>query len=666
MYLCIAAILFATYSLNERVGINDWQKEIAYFQYIHKSLLSFHTIPYIWWNKLDNVAGYPSVSHTSNFISNPETLLFSPFTPMLLLLNEIHYIKFLAVVHFLIGVIGLLVVRKQLQWSDLQFRTYAILFLFSPVIIQHLADGYTPWLNLFFFPWLIYFVAHKDKLLGTLGMSLILSWVLLQGGAHPFVWFASFVFFYFVSSAYLQRNWSCLVQLPFIFGIVFCLSLIRLYATAQAYSDFHQSFQIGYNPLNFLLYAVIPPLLVPPFHIFFTRIIWLGVPSWDGGIFWGASLPMLATLLIKYRNYRKQEDIGHCEKPNTLDFDSILLSSSILFIAAFFSSFELLVKGINSIVYIPFSEGVEKYPFRLAIPAFLGYSVVIANFSQNIWQDMHAWIIERRPLVYFKAKVGRVLSYSCLVIVLVCFLTLAVSFSFSHTILKFFDGIVTEAYHGTGSQWLSRFMGGIDKNPPEYYLNVVHSQYQQTQRGLVVVGVFSVLIYLMMRERARLWKFFEGFSYIKYEGALAIPLLFSNVMWLLLATSTPYRDFLTQDVVPPKIVTQSGFSQPNVLVTPKTLTIFPRNPVPKEYILPNILFSDAKSFDVVSGNATLSPSAIGRLSIISESANGSVVQLEFNSKNYDSALIFTIISWTVVVVCFMLRRRLTRAVKQRG
>ena len=655
LYLCIAAVLYLAYGLSESVGIYDWQKEIAYFQYIHKSLLSFHTIPYFWWNKLDNIAWYPAVSHTSNFISNPETLLFSPFTPMLLLLNEIGYIKFIVVVHFMVGVIGLLVLRKQLQWNDLQFRTYAILFLFSPVIIQHLAIGYTPWLNLFFFPWIIYFVAHKDKFLGTLGLSLILAWVLLQGGTHPFVWFASFILLYFISCAFLRHRWSYLFRLPFIFGLVIPLSLIRLYATVQTYGDFHQAFQAGYNPLNFLLWSIIPPLLIPKFDTFFVETVWSGVPSWDGGIFWGASLPMLSILLIKYKRYRKRTDMGDCDKPITVDFDALLITSSILLFFSFFSSLQTLVKGINDIVYIPFSEGVEKYPFRLAIPALLGYSIVISNYSQNIWQDMHAWIIKKRTLLHIMPKCITVLKYAAVAFSMVCLLTFAASPSLSHMISKFLDAIITEAYHATGSQRLSQFMAEKSLVPLGHYLNLARSNYLQMQSALIMAGVLLALTWLVIRNRAKFLSLREGFPYAEYELLLAVPLLFSSAMWLSLAMSVPYKDYSLQDIAPPHIVTQSGFSQPNTIVTPQTLFLYPRNPMPVRYLLPNVLFSDSRFLTVTSNNAILSDSD-GNLSILPQSED--VIVLDFKSSGYVNALIFTTFSWIVVICIFILKRRL--------
>ena len=658
LYLCIAAIVYLAYTLSEGFGIYDWQKEIAYFQYIRESLLSFHTIPYFWWNTLDAIASYPAIAHTSNFIGNAETWLFSPFTPVLMLLHEIAFIKFLIFIHFLIGMAGVLVLRQQLRWNDLQFRIYSILFFFSPLIIQRLSVGYTPWLNLFFFPWIIYFIAHRDAILRVLGTSIVLALVLLQGGTHPFVWFASFVLLYFVLNAFLQRDWRCLFQLFCILGVAFFLSLIRIYSTAQAYGDFHQHFQAGYNPLNFLFWALIPPVLIPPFDAFFMKMVWLGAPSWDAGLFWGAALPMLVILLMRYRKYKDKG--SRRDTAVALNFTSLLITSSVLFFFSFFSSLESIVKGINGIYYIPFLEGVEKYPFHFAIPAFLGYSVAMAHFSRDIFQDAQEWMV-RKVSIHSMEKLINAVRYGALIFFAAGSLFLAGSILFSKTILGFFSEIIRQAYHGTGNQWLARFMEGKSQNPLEHYLYMAHDKYEHIQIGLAVIVFFLLLAYLLIQNRAKLSVFFKGSPYVKYECVLAVPLLFSVVMWLLLATSTPFGSYQTQDIVPPQVITQAGFPEPGMAVTPKTLTICPGIPPSPEYTLPGILFSDAKFLAVTSGNAVLSASADGSLTIIPQSEN--IIVLDFCSNRYDIVLIFTIIFWAAVMVFVALKRFPPRGLK---
>lgn len=81
LYLALSMLFFLLNQLSGRVGVFDWRKEIAYFQFIKESFTTFHSLPWFWWNKPQNLASYPGVSYTSNFVGNPETMLFLPLLP---------------------------------------------------------------------------------------------------------------------------------------------------------------------------------------------------------------------------------------------------------------------------------------------------------------------------------------------------------------------------------------------------------------------------------------------------------------------------------------------------------------------------------------------------------------------------------------------------------
>lgn len=89
LYLALSFILFLLFALNPNVGIYDWRKEVAYFQYMKASFCEFHTFPWFWWSRPAESSWYPALAHTSSFVGNPETMLFSPFTPLLLWLADI-------------------------------------------------------------------------------------------------------------------------------------------------------------------------------------------------------------------------------------------------------------------------------------------------------------------------------------------------------------------------------------------------------------------------------------------------------------------------------------------------------------------------------------------------------------------------------------------------
>lgn len=642
LYIVVACFLYALYGSNERIGIYDWQKEVAYFAYIKTSLRSFRCLPLFWWSIPDNVSWYPSVAHTSNFIGNPETMLFSPLLPLILLMDVTHYVKILSVIHFVVGVIGLLMLRRQLRWDDLQFRTYSSLFLFSPIVIQHLAIGYTPWLNLFLFPWLVYFIAHRRLLSSCLGVSAVLSLTLLQGGIHVFIWFAIFFVLYGFFCAFIEREWFHLLRILIVTSVVPLLSFVRIYTTAQAYGDFHQAFQTGYNPLNFLAWALIPPILTSPFDSFFVRKVWLGVPSWDGGIFWGLSVLMFAVVVIKYKSYRRNTEATNAGM--ALNYDSVLASASILLFLSFGSVFQLLVRGINLVVHIPFSEGAEKYPFRLAIPSFLGYSLLAAHFSANIWETVNSWICRDR-LRGMLSPLTNVVTYLSLALGVGISLALIASVIFPSFILSAPMNMIEDAYYGEAHQWLSQMMEGKKTLPLQHYRAKLEAVYVSVKNGLLIALLSSLLTFLGLRNRARIQSFLEGSPYAMYEFALAIPLLFASAVWLSLAISVPFRNYPIQNMLPPKILTHPSLAnfEPTTIVTPEKLVIYPREGSRvAEYTIPNISPADAKFLTVASENALLSESH-GALAVVLQ-GTGPVV-LEFKTTDYKRALRLTVMAW---------------------
>lgn len=407
LYILIAALVWAAYALSRNVGIYDWHKELAYFEYIKSSLFDFQVWPFFWWQKLPELWRYPAVTYTSNFMSNPETMLFSPLIVFLKFMEVITYIKFVAFVHYLIGLGGVLALRRRLQWNNTQFRVYLALFFFSPIIIQHLAVGYTPWLNLFFFPWVIYFLIEQRALLGALCLAAILAVILLQGGTHVFWWFVLLAALFSFSLAAMRREWAPFIRLGLTLISILFLAFVRIYASTQSFAGFQQDFVNGYHFANFSAWALVPTLLLPPVHTFFIRYEWDGVPAWDGGVFWGLALVMTLILLFKYRDFRKYKPADETTVQNQPIYDALLVSSIFLLALSFFSVYEHLVQSIIAVMPVPFLAGIEKYPFRFAIPAFLGLSILLANYSNEIWRVFDHLIISAQRLPILQISLSR-------------------------------------------------------------------------------------------------------------------------------------------------------------------------------------------------------------------------------------------------------------------
>jgi hypothetical protein len=476
---------------------------------------------------------------------------------------------------------------------------------------------------------------------------------LLQGGSHVFIWFAIFVILYDISNVFLERNWRYLFHILIIITLTPLLSFARIYTTAQAYTDFHQPFQPGYNPVNFLTWTIIPPLWIVPLNIFFIKKVWFDVPAWDGAIFWGLLIILIPLMIIKYKNYRNTAPAVKSNQKSGLNYDSVLVSSSILFLLSFFTIFEFIIKTVNTVLNAPFIESAEKYPFRLAIPAFLGFSILIAHFSNNIWQTIDGWLKNKwggRLISHYIATTSfaKIMMYFFVIFFIVTFFASAFGFIFAQSILSWLMNTIQNAHAGAGSQWLIKKIEQMQLSQ-----NAVLTGYFQSLLALLVICIFSFIIFLILKAYLKYIFLFKKTPYILFEMILVLPLLFSSLMWLALALSNPHYIYQTQRVLPPRIKITPDL--PNVETkadaTPQKLTIYPvKNPAIREYILAGVPAADGKFLDVASKNASLSESD-GSLSILP--LDSSPIILEVKSANYMNALYLTLAAWLALICAFI-------------
>ena len=605
LYISLSALVYLIYLTIGKFGLYDWQKEIAYFQYTKTSLCDFHTLPWIWWKRPETLLMYPAIAHSASFISNPETMLLSPLTPALFILDVATFVKFLIVAHFLIGVTGAVALRRRLEWGDAQFRVFAGLFLLSPIIIQHLTVGYTTYINLFFFPWLIYFVCSDRFFPAVAGTAAVLALVLLQGSVHVFIWFALLVAFFLCARLVRELRLRFLIQLATTFALAFLLGYVRIDAAARAYADFQQPFLAGYNPINFLAWALVPPVFVPPLDAFFFRKQWMGLPSWDAGVFWGPSLLFMLVLLVKFKNFRAVE--GASRKFLRI-YDALLGASLLLFILAFFSTFEYLVR-LAALFHMPFAQGAEKYPFRLAIPAYLGFSVVIAAYyreiSRSFTKSINRFLGLARLDVFYVA-----LRKTALLLTIGAATFLIASFVFSRPITSKLHALAGEVYHGQGSGWVSRLFGKMNEGSLEHYYQRLDVLYSESQWSAGVVMFFSYAAFLFFQRNERKWRFSAT------EFALVFPLLFASAMWCALSVAVPKIDPPIMTVESPAVLLSPPEGKVAVQVSPLQLVLSTeKDSPPLAYELPQISISDSKILFAPLENARSSDSS-GNLALI--------------------------------------------------
>ena len=653
LYAFFAIILFLFYVLNGNVGVMDWYKDSAYLHYIKTALTEFDTLPYFWWSKIDQISWIPPVKATSAFISIPETTLFSPLTPLLYILSEIVYLKFYVLVQCLVGLSGVIALRRRLQWNDIQFRTYLVVFLFSPIVFQHIAVGYFPWYNIFFFPWLIFFLAEKKVFTKIVGMSAVLALVLLQGGVYVFVWFVMLLFFYGIYKLIIERNYMTILQIIGAIVFVFLLAHVRIYAASLSFTDFSREWfeTNGYNPFNFLFYALIPTVTIQPLDLlFWTNMFRLGIPQHDAGIFWGLVVIMVLVMVVQFKKVFKKDT----ESQDIINYKAIFFAAATIFIFSFFSVWVTITRTIQLMVDLPFFESIKNYGYRLGIPAYLGFSLVAANHVERIWIVLLR-VTRRKPWLIFKRLV-KILFNIFLIGLGSTYFSLMI---FKKPILSQLYGVISKAYGNTGHFWLRNRMEGILENNLTFYFSRLDRLYTTLQNVILIIFVvfFVVFIITLIIEinKNSINKINERFPFAKLELALVLPLIFSTSMWVHLATRTPYNSRPKQNVTPPELVVISEQSNvsPAMEVTPQKLIITQIDNANVEgYLFPNIKAIEYKNLKITSRNGILLNS---QNHLMVKPLDNKTIIIEFTTEKIKRAIWITILSWTGVIVFFLVR-----------
>ncbi len=662
LYIILASIVYAVYSLSTNVGVMDWRKEVTYFNYIKTSLVDYNMFPYFWWEKLTNIDWYPPISATAVFIAIPETPVFSPIIPLIMIMSVVGFIKLYMFLIFIIGVVGVVKLKKRLNWNDIQFRTYCAMYLFSPIIMQHLAIGFSPWINLFLFPWFIYFLAEKKVMKSAIGIAGTLALALLQGGIYIFIWFMMIFLLYSLISLITERNWDIALRIILVPLFALLLALVRIYSTANAYADFTRVWfeTNGYNPFNFLFFALIPTVTIKPIDLlFWTDLFRIGIPQHDGGIFWGLIVIMVLVMVFRFKEIFKKGT----KSQNTINYLAMFFTATIIFIFSFFSVWAAIMRTIQSLIYLPFFESIKNYGFRWAIPAYLGFTLVLANNTEKIWLVLSDWLktmrwknIKTLAIILFKVAV---LGLGVVWLVLL-FL--------KNQILDQFKNVISIAFNGEAFAFIRDRMEGMDQKNLEFYFLKAENLYSVIQQWILITFIFLfmivvfALIFKINRNKTAI--IIENYPFLKFEMLLVIPLLFSMSMWTKLAISVPYTDFPVQTVESPTIIVEgdSLYSAPKISVTPKEMIIKPEvEKQPYGYKFPKILARDSKYLLVKTKNAVLFN--VQNQLMIKPLDNEEII-VTFKTKTINRTLLITLISWLGSIIFFIVSN--FRSKKLRG
>jgi len=617
--LAFAAVLI--FLLYPNVGIYDWEKEVLYCEFIKQSILDYKVFPMFLWNS-GHLAGYPAVDQSAFFVSNPETLLFSPFIPLLLIMPSGVFLKLLVLIHFLIGWTGIQVLSKTCGWQACQTRIFSALFLFSPIIIQHIAIGYLPWINLFFFPWLFYFLLHDNFLKKWLGSGIVLALMMLQGGLHVFVWSGFFVAFFSFFQTILRKHVKFLLLIP-ISGLSACLlALPRVIPSFQSFGTFEQKFFNGYSLHAFLKWALIPPFFIPPTmdDIEFLIEEYIdGVPYWDGSLFWGFLL--ICVIVLPFVIGLSTKNKGKSEIPNRKqDILALAASSALILLLSFDGLYEKGISFMSDLIHIPALKGMEKYPFRFAIPAYFGFAFVVVWYWENcldfftlvLNQTQELAVVFWGCFLRFAAYLHRhkkTFSWVGGILVFLCLVFLALK----SPILEWVNSQIASAYAHQGAEFLAGLMEHAGTVPLTHYFTKAETLFGYLYRILVILTVVSVSLWLIglthKPDRQRVNKPLMrelSFPFWLLETLVVLPLLLAFGMWWRVSLATP-QDTLPEFTMQTPIATWVGASDsqeiPGIKYSPLSLELkVSEEMIGETLVLSQIPYHDTRFLGLESGN----------------------------------------------------------------
>ncbi len=224
-----------------------------------------------------------------------------PFSPQLVLLRFVEmgvYLFYDAILFYLIGFVGLLLLFRRFRLSPFVFSILFFLFNFNGNVVAHYAVGHSIWTGYFLFPFFVLLVWNLvegaqdgQQSAGwrwVLAFALLSLAVLLQGGLHKWVWMLIFL------GVLGMFNWRLLK--PVILGGLasVLVALPRLLPPSLALDDITQEYLGGFPTVTELFTNMI--LLRDPDRAMVAKSFVFPLNAWEVDYFIG--LAGLAVIVI--------------------------------------------------------------------------------------------------------------------------------------------------------------------------------------------------------------------------------------------------------------------------------------------------------------------------------------------------------------------------------
>jgi len=463
--------------------------------------------------------------------------------------------------------------------------------------------------------------------------------------------------------ALMQKVVAPMLDLFVICGLTGLLAFARLYTSFLALHDFGQRAFPGFTPAAFIKMALGLPLFFSGDIDDIEKFIEFkidGIPYWDAGVYWGPFLilVLICIMFLAIKAFKRESRWAHRESL------PILIASLGVWLLSFGGIYTALASFLAGQTGISAFEGIEKYPFRFALPAYFGLSLWFADTGVHLLQEIRFPSIRKAQDRQFgisskiPGSVGRLLPWQAGLLVA----GLIAWFAWGKPALL---NEIRKAYFGSGLIWMEKLMTQRADLPLTAYLEKA-----TVLSGQVVIAALSGLaVCLVVLVCLRSPGFFKrAFTPLLHwvsrnrmtivEVVLIAPLIIASLNWMRVATATPlYRFERPLKLVPEMQHTSNAKSKSEITaLTPSLMQIYCSAGAGKvcNLKLP-IKHREMQYF-------TITPEPIGSVnhgtSLDLTLAAQTVYSIKFDTKSFDLPVFFGIFNWlwAGVVVIFYVRK----------
>ncbi|MFC2149411.1 hypothetical protein ACFLQ8_01795 [Candidatus Auribacterota bacterium] len=196
---------------------------------INTSIKDYHQAPL--WNPY---SGGGNVLH-----AHPESNYLSPLYLPVLLLGVAIGVKVQAALYYFLGLSGMYLLCRYLNFKIIPSIAAAILFSFNSYCANHLNLGYFIWMTVMWLPWIFmfYLKSYSDRK-SIVWCALVLALMLFEGGVHNLIMIMSFLAIFTIFASARDRCIKPILILLSVCGLFVLISGIKVFPMMEFLDEY--------------------------------------------------------------------------------------------------------------------------------------------------------------------------------------------------------------------------------------------------------------------------------------------------------------------------------------------------------------------------------------------------------------------------------------------